>query len=731
MNALTKKKQRIVNSINGFLGRTSVLILLVLAIATVFLIYKKSLPKRYDLHRGEIADVDIVAQRSVVDKQATLKRAQRAKNRVGDVMKRSEKLSNDYFEKLYAYMNGLSKLRLQYSKDERFEKEAEADEDINVDPSSIRDLKKLDEGVLSAEDRRDFVSKILKYSEDDYAFSISEEAAEAIAGLPNSVFHVFCDRVLLSAQMILREPLDSKNLKAQIDAEQAHLNDVMNAYKTEFLYSIEILRAFLGSNMEFDEEATRLAREAAVAEVQANPVMIQRGSKIVLSGDVIDADRYELLLRLDLINRGEIDYDFLAGELGLVILILFCAVVYTKNCERSLYESRKSCVAVALSAFIVILATYYLLDAYSMILLIPFFTVSISSFYEFRSGFVFSALLSALLSLMRIGDMGYFVCLLMTSFVCASVVASSRYSANYLKIILSTLLASASCTLFVELILKSTANNLLRSCAEAGFTSSFAAIAAVGFLPVQETLESKVSPVKLTALAHPSNPLLRRLFLEAPGTNQHSMMVANLAEAGAEAVGADALLCRVASYYHDVGKLYNPSMFTENQEGINPHDKLSPRESYEAIIKHVEEGINIARRYRLPEAIQDIIREHHGTTILYYFYAKACKEAEARGEKPPSQEEFRYPYRIPQTKESGIIMLADTVEAAVKSMRIDHLDKMRELSRNLLRQKNEQEQLIESKLSYAEVETILEAFARVYQGQFHERVKYPDQNKNI
>ena len=162
-------------------------------------------------------------------------------------------------------------------------------------------------------------------------------------------------------------------------------------------------------------------------------------------------------------------------------------------------------------------------------------------------------------------------------------------------------------------------------------------------------------------------------------------------------------------------------MFTENQNDLNPHDDLDPHDSYEIIIAHVEDGLKMARRYRLPEPIQAMIREHHGTTVLSYFYKKACRQAEELGEPMPDPDDYRYPWNIPQSKEAAILMLADSLEAAMKSTHTDNLEDMRILARKILKGKNDEDQLKESGLSYQEVEDILEAFALVYQGQFHER----------
>jgi hypothetical protein len=260
-------------------------------------------------------------------------------------------------------------------------------------------------------------------------------------------------------------------------------------------------------------------------------------------------------------------------------------------------------------------------------------------------------------------------------------------------------------------------------------SASVSVVAAIGSMPIFELLSNTVSPVRLIDLSQPGNPLLKRLFLEAPGTSQHSMMVANLADSAADAIGADALLAKVGAYYHDIGKLEKPLFFTENQQnGINPHDELSPEESMAIISAHPDQGVRLARKNRLPNSIVKIIQEHHGTTCQAFFYHKAKQIAQQSGLPEPPMNDFRYRGGIPSSKESAVVMLADTCEAAIRSAGSSNLEEAEELFRKLVKQKIEQDQMNSSGLSFNDIETVIRAFLQVYAGFFHERVKYPDDN---
>lgn len=248
------------------------------------------------------------------------------------------------------------------------------------------------------------------------------------------------------------------------------------------------------------------------------------------------------------------------------------------------------------------------------------------------------------------------------------------------------------------------------------------AVLLLGTLPLWENVFGMLTPYKLMELAGPNQPLIKRLLTEAPGTYHHSVMVANLAESAAEAVGADALLARVGAYYHDIGKLNNPMLFMENQGGDNPHDQMDPQESARLILAHVRDGLVLARQHRLPQAIRTFVAEHHGKTMVKYFYLKA-READP----DTDEQKYRYPGPLPQTKESAIVMLADAVESAARSMRDAGWDRIRETVTALMTERMQEGQLDECDLTVAQVRQMQGLFLRALKSLYHERVKYPQQ----
>lgn len=251
------------------------------------------------------------------------------------------------------------------------------------------------------------------------------------------------------------------------------------------------------------------------------------------------------------------------------------------------------------------------------------------------------------------------------------------------------------------------------------------AIIIVGLLPVFESLFSIMTDITLMEFMDPSNELLRRLTIEAPGTYQHSMVVGNLAEAAATAIGANGLFCRVATQYHDVGKLANPQYFTENQLGsMDMHQLLTPRESTQVIISHVSEGVVLARKVGLPEQFIDIIKEHHGTTLVYYFYHKQI-ELEGGDKSKVDERDFRYSGPKPRSKESTVIMIADTLEAASRSLDAFNEESVTELVDRLISQKMEDGQFDESRLTFEELGIVKSVLVKTLLAASHPRIKYP------
>ncbi|MEH7254733.1 HD family phosphohydrolase, partial [Neobacillus niacini] len=259
------------------------------------------------------------------------------------------------------------------------------------------------------------------------------------------------------------------------------------------------------------------------------------------------------------------------------------------------------------------------------------------------------------------------------------------------------------------------------------FSGIGSAVLTMGLLPLLETSFGILSTMKLIELSNPNHPLLRKILMEAPGTYHHSVMVANLADAACEAIGANGLLARVGCYYHDIGKTKRPKFFIENQmQQENPHDRLPPDKSANIIISHVTDGTSILKKYNMPKEIIQIAEQHHGTTLLKFFYHKANQ-----GGEDVLEEDYRYPGPKAQSKESAIIGIADSVEAAVRSLSQPTPETIESLVKKIVTDRLQDGQLNECDLTLKELEIVSHSFCETLKGIFHSRIEYPEMTKKV
>jgi len=255
-----------------------------------------------------------------------------------------------------------------------------------------------------------------------------------------------------------------------------------------------------------------------------------------------------------------------------------------------------------------------------------------------------------------------------------------------------------------------------------------AVILTIGILPFLESYFDITTSFKLMELSNPNQPLLKKMILEAPGTYHHSIVVGNLSETAAEEIGGNGLLARVGAIYHDIGKIKRPYFFTENQEAYkNIHDEMEPSLSALVIASHVKEGLELAKKNKLPKDIIDIIAQHHGTNLITYFFHRALKENGSANDAV-AEENYRYSGPKPQTKEAGIILLADSLEAATRSLTNPTATRIKTLVKEIIQKNLENGQLEECDLTLKDLDKIGDSFSRILTGMFHSRVEYPDED---
>lgn len=647
-------------------------------------------PKKYNLEVGEIAKVDIKANRDAVDEKATQENIDEA----------------------------VSKVEKQYASKESVQKQAKEDTISFFD--KIVELKK---GETKEEDIVKDLSKIndTGLKESDFKL-LSTMNVETLSQIKNSSLNVLDKVYSKTINEDKEEDLDNAKITVSNEIEQLNYDS-----KTKVL-----MKTFINNkvkpNLGYDKEST----EQAIKDVEKNvpKVTIKKNQTIVKEGEQVTERQIEILNELGLLNDSN-NYTSIIIYIILfffVFLIISLHALYIYRYHKKIYNSMNQLKLISSLVIINLL----LARGLSLInpFLIPIATVPL--LLTLLSNYRLSIVISVFNSILVAGVVDFDPEIIILSIVISILGATSLRKMQQRNDILYACIYIA----FIAVVLTFTtgmllSNNMmmevLKKSAMAATGSILSGILAVGLLPFLENTFDVVTTVKLLELSNPNNPLLKKLLMEAPGTYHHSVLVANLAEMAAEEVGGNPVLARVGAYYHDVGKTNRPYFFKENQFAKeNPHDKITPNLSTLIITSHVKDGVELAKEYGVPVVIQDIIAQHHGTTLVKYFYYKAKKAAE--NEEDIKEEDFRYPGPIPQTKEAAIIMLADSTEAAVRSIPDPTKGKIEEMVNNIIKDKLYTNQLDNCDLTLRDLDKIRNCFLRTLNGIYHERIEYPTEN---
>ncbi|MFB4166510.1 HD family phosphohydrolase [Virgibacillus sp. JSM 102003] len=522
------------------------------------------------------------------------------------------------------------------------------------------------------------------------------------------------------------ENIQSGIAKMEQDIRYSNLSDSLKAALVNLSEFAVVENSF------FDVEKTMDARKDAASSVE--PVVIRAGEIIVREGQVITNEHYQDLKLAGLLDKERNIYPVIG--LALLLFLIILVIGYEMNLLSKVNHLDKGKIAsIILISFIVV----SLMKVVSMItvpvsqlffavpvaigallvkqLLNERFAIVLSILYAILGSIIFNEQIPGALNI-EAGIYFFF-----------SQMAGIIFLSN-VKDRLAILKAGAGVTainimivtLFLFLSFEKYSLEELLIHSGFGVASAFlSAVLAIGLLPIFETGLGILSDIKLLSLASPNHPLLRKILTESPGTYHHSVMVANLSESACEVIGANGLLARVGAYYHDIGKTVRPHYFIENQLSIsNPHDIIEPRQSAEIIINHPYDGAAMLKKHKLPKEIINIAMQHHGTTLLKYFYFK-----EKESNRYVKEINFRYPGPKPQTKEAAIICICDSVEAAVRSLNEPTEEKIEEIVSSIINDRLMDGQLNECPLTLMELDKVHQTICKSLKGIFHSRIQYP------
>jgi len=486
---------------------------------------------------------------------------------------------------------------------------------------------------------------------------------------------------------------------------------------------VEVAAECVVPNRNFDRDATLGAQEAAMAEVKPVTTVVPEGVVVIREGEVISADNMRVLDALGM-NQIHFNYRRTLGHGVLVATFMFVVVSFLGRERPDLYSRPRSLSLIAAIAIFTAFVCRSLSGFSPFLAPVAVCSVLGSVLVDSRLAILLTAFMS-----LYLGVMTQSLSITCIGFVAgvSGILALGR--ADHRSHLISAMLAVAVSYAVGALTFSLIANKVWQSGAQDiifGALNGVISVAlAVGVLPIMENVFGVTTHFRLLDISNPGEPLLQKLLREAPGSYQHSIMVANLSETAAQAIGANALRCKVGAYYHDIGKMKRPRFFVENQMGgENPHEKLTPTLSTMIIHSHVKDGLEMARQHKLPDVIIDFIAQHHGTSLVSYFYHQACTRCPEGG--TVFQDDFRYPGPKPQSRETGIVLICDSVEAAARTLASPTPETITELVTKIVRHNLEDGQLDECGLSLQDLRLIRESLIRSLQGIYHNRLEYPE-----
>ncbi|MDQ0213918.1 putative nucleotidyltransferase with HDIG domain [Oikeobacillus pervagus] len=679
-------------------------IFVLLAFVIFGILFSNVKPQTYDIELFSISDKTIRSPKTVQDEIKTEEERQKAADEVEPV----------FVYKKDIVQNRVSLITSIFDFVEEVHKETE---DFNEDEKAkLASLKK----------------KLTENVTEDVTKSMSDQTLTALLQADTKelahVKKIVIEQVGFFLQNRIRD--DS------IDTFKNQIEETIENYSfnpTLKVAAVDIARYAIVPTEIYNEQLTDERKELAMDNVE--PIRILQGQVVVQEGHLIDRETYRQLELLGLLESNT-TFKPLIG-LGLFVIVLISLLYYYFH-TLSVSEEKKQTYLILISSIfilsLILMKIVEIIEQPDAILLSYIFPAAmapmlISIMLNERIAMVMTILLASCGSIVFHDGITGSVNMEMALYILLSGLSSVLFLANQQRSsILKAGLYVSIINVFVILFLKLLGSGQYTN-VEYIYYTSFAFISGIsssvftiGLLPFFEAGFGILSTMKLIELSNPNHPLLKKLLVETPGTYHHSVMVANLAESACEAIGANGLLARVGCYYHDIGKTKRPQFFIENQMNIdNPHDCLLPEISKRIIIDHVSDGVKMLQKYKLPKEIIEIARQHHGTTLVKYFYLKAKEKDEEVVE-----EDFRYSGPKPQTREIAVISIADSVEAAVRSMKKPTPEQIRNLVHRIVQDRLQDGQFNECDISLKELEIIKETLCESLNGIFHSRIEYPE-----
>lgn len=696
------------------------------------------IPETYDISEGSVSEKDIKAPFQIRDEKATRQAEEKAASQVEDVYKIVFLKNDTLVEQILFRIE-------QLNMDDQVTKENKIEIYRNEIPR--RYVEHIDNFVRDNKGDGTYNDSLLEEMATvakEQQYTIPEETFYKMPQLTTEQFQEMREVARDIVRKLTSEQLrEAETARTQV-AELVNASAISNRTAREIVQ--ELARFVIMPNKFFDQEATEEAK--VLAKENTPPVVFNEGDIIVKRGETITPDLYMLLSNSNLLQ----DKKHYWPQAGLLLLsLMFVIVIYAYLHQSGGIGGLKpkygnaQLLMLWLIFFINIItiqiiaftqtdtAPYagYLAPAALGTMLI---TLLLDIHLAIISSFIFTIMGSVILNTAsnQLFDFKYGFFIIVVSLASVFSIHRASQRSTILKAgIMVSLFGSLSVIAVLMLTEQLDRMPFIYSIAFAFASGLLTAVLVIGLMPFFEVTFGILSALKLVELSNPNHPMLRKLLTETPGTYHHSVMVGNLSEAAAEAIGADGLLCRVGSFYHDIGKTKRPNYFIENQTNIeNPHDTIDPKLSKSIIVAHARDGVDMLKAHNIPKPIRDIAEQHHGTTSLKYFYHKALKQAEEQGVEPTfTEDDFRYPGPKAQSKEAAVVGIADCVEAAVRSLRNPTVEHVEAMIHKIIKSRLDDNQYNECDLTLKELDKVAQSLKESVIGIFHSRIEYPDDVK--
>ena len=550
-------------------------------------------------------------------------------------------------------------------------------------------------------------------------------------GIINEVFPYSKDKIVyLKSGSIVDEikyqeiiTIDNLDVLIEDAVRESQQIDVEN-------YLNEILSRVVISNITFNNDLTDSTINSKIESINPNKGVIEKGSRIIAKGEVVEGNKFQVLISLKAEFQSQVwsssnYYWLLLGYSLLVFLVFLMLFLFLKNYREEIYDNNTKVTFIFFNIIAMVFMTTFIVkfDA-ALVYITPLciLPIVLKTFFDARLG-LFTHVISLLLLGFIVPNSFEFLFLQIIAGMVTILTIKELYKRANLFISVGQITLIYMVGYFAFFIIQEGNIELIEWDYFGYFVlCGLLTLFAFPLIYIYEKIFGLVSDVSLLELSDTNSKLLKELSNKAPGTFHHSLNVANLAEAAANEIGANAMLVRVGALYHDIGKMVNPTYFTENQvASINAHDELDPKESAQIIIDHVIKGIEIARKNKIPDRIIDFIRTHHGTSVVYYFYSKENENIGSADRK-----DFSYPGPIPFSKETAILMMADSVEAASKSLKEPTSSKLDNFVEKIIDSQMEQGQFLNANITFKEIQMIKKVLKKKLNNIYHLRIEYPE-----